>query len=447
MKFNISLTIFMPLVLCCTSGLSKAQETISAAGHARLIVGKLNAACPGAQYTTITAAVNAASPGDVIEICPALYAEQLTITKPLTLRGIGVNEIERALVQPSSMVPVVGADGAVGGLPVEAVITAMNTHHVTVENLALDAVNNNVMGCSTLVAGIHYYNSSGEIKDDAVSGAQVTGCTGMAAFFPGNGFGVQVDADQAGDFDVCIKHNSIHNFTRDGIQVIGQGVTARIEDNVVVGTGPASGVFQFGVFVVNGAVGLVNRNIIHEGPCGALSPSDCVAVRSEGVTLRAVGEGTTVDQNVITNAQSGIFVNGGSRIRITNNRISDIDLLDGIDIQGTASGSFNQSRIEGNTIVDLGPVANQSCGIAEAPGTGVAGNTISQNTINDGYCGVAHVSADRIDHARYFNILYTELNTDLVTSPPPPIEPGQATNPQQATGVVQPPKPVQIPQQ
>jgi hypothetical protein len=83
---------------------------------------------------------------------------------------------------------------------------------------------------------------------------------------------------------------------------------------------------------------------------------------------------------------------------------------------------------------------------AEAPGTGVAGNTLSQNTINDGYCGVAHVSADRIDHARYFNVLYTELNTGLVTSPPPPIEPGQATNPQQATGAVQPPKPVQIPQ-
>src|SRR5579863_4936545 len=288
MKLNISLTIFMPLMICCVSGLIRAQDTTTAPGHTRLIVGKPNTGCPGAQYTTITAAVNAASSGDVIEICPALYAEQVTVTKPLTLRGIGVNGIKRVLVQPSSMVPVVGADGAVGGLPLEAVITVMNTHHVAVENLALDAGNNNVTGCSTLVAGIHYYNSSGEIKDNAIFGAEVTGCTGTAGFFPGNGFGVQVDADQPGDFDVCVNHNSIHNFTRDGIQVIGAGVTARIEGNVIAGTGPASGVFQFGVFVLNGAVGLVNRNIIHEGLCGALSPSDCLAVRSEGVTLRAV---------------------------------------------------------------------------------------------------------------------------------------------------------------
>lgn len=53
-----------------------------------LRVGKPNTACPNAQYTTIAAAVDAAAPGDVIEICPALYPEQLIISKPLTLRGV-----------------------------------------------------------------------------------------------------------------------------------------------------------------------------------------------------------------------------------------------------------------------------------------------------------------------------------------------------------------------
>ena len=53
-----------------------------------LTVGKSTTDCPNAKYTTIAAAVTAAAPGDMIEICPALYPEQLVISKPLTLRGV-----------------------------------------------------------------------------------------------------------------------------------------------------------------------------------------------------------------------------------------------------------------------------------------------------------------------------------------------------------------------
>jgi Right handed beta helix region len=301
----------------------------------------------------------------------------------------------------------------------------MNTHDVTIQNLAIDASNNAVSGCSPVVAGIHYFNSSGAVENNAVSGAQVTGCTGASALLFGNGFGVQVDADRTGDFDVSVVHNSIHDFTRDGIQVIGTGVTGRIEDNAISGVGPSSGVFQFGVFILNGAVGVIKRNVITEGLCGTLSSfPDCFNLRSEGITLRAVGDGTVIDHNVITNAQSGIFINGANGARITDNLISDIDVLDGIDIQGTASGFFTNSRIDGNSIFNVVvlSVANQSCGIFESPGTGVSGNTISHTTVNDAYCGVAHVAADHVESGNYYNTLYTELNSDLPTFPPP-VEP------------------------
>jgi nitrous oxidase accessory protein NosD len=399
--------------------------TSSAAWERTLIVGQPNASCANAQYPTITAAVKAAAPGDVVEICPALYPEQLTITMPLTLRGLDVDGIKRVLIQPSSLVPVPGVDNAVGGLPSEAVITVMNTHGVTIENLAIDAGNNKVTDCSPVVSGIHYFNSSGSVKNNAISGAQVTGCTGASALLFGNGFGVQVDADQTGDFDVSVEHNSIHNFTRDGIQVIGSGVTARIEDNAISGVGPSTGVFQFGVFILNGAVGVIKRNVITEGLCGTVSISACFAARSEGVTLRAVGDGTVIDHNVITNAQSGIFINGANDARITDNLISNIDVLDGIDIQGTASGSFTNSRIDGNTIFNVVvlSIGNESCGVFESPGTGVSGNTISHTTVNDAYCGVAHVATDHVESGDYHNTLYTELNSDLPTFPPPPVEP------------------------
>jgi nitrous oxidase accessory protein NosD len=388
-------------------------------------VGKPNTFCPDAHYTAITAAVKAASPGDVIEICPALYPEQLIITKPLTLRGVSVYDtvltppvtVNRVLVQPSSMKDI-------DGLPVEAVITVMNTSGVTIENLAIDASNNSVNGCTPQLADIHFYNASGTVANDTLSGAQLVNPQSCVATpFPGNGFGVLVDSNPPGPYHVSIEHNSIHDFTKDGVQAINAGVTVEVQGNRISGVGPSIP-FQFGVFIAIGAVGTINGNIITEGLCGTLSATNCVSARSEGVTLRAVGDGTIVENNVINDAQSGIFINGGNRARINDNLISNIGPLNGIDIQGSASGFFTNSQIEGNTIYNAVPVANESCGIFEYSGTGVAGNTISHTTVSDAYCGVAFVTADRIEDGEYHNTLYNELNTDdYPVSLPPPTEP------------------------
>jgi Right handed beta helix region len=248
----------------------------------------------------------------------------------------------------------------------------------------------------------------------------------------GCGFGVQVDADQPGPFCVSVKDNSIHDYTRNGVYVTGAGVTARIENNTISGIGPAVGTFQFGVFVLNGAVGLISRNVISEGLCGTLSLTDCISLRSEGVTLRAVGDGTEVSNNVITNAQSGIFINGVNHIRVTNNLISNIEGADGIDAQGTSNSLF-----DGNIIFNAGPVSaaergngfvNISCGILEAPGEGTAGGTeednqISHTTVNDAYCGVGHVATTHVEAGEYHNTLYPVLASDSTSFPPPPVEP------------------------
>lgn len=111
-----------------------------------------------------------------------------------------------------------------------------------------------------------------------------------------------MDSNTGGRYHVSVEHNSVHNFTKDGVQANNPGVTVAIEGNRISGVGPSIP-FQFGVFVANGAVGIIKRNIITEGLCGSLSPSDCVNARSEAVTLEAVGDGTVVDNNIITDAQ------------------------------------------------------------------------------------------------------------------------------------------------
>ena len=142
--------------------------------------------------------------------------------------------------------------------------------------------------------------------------------------------------------------------------------------------------------------------------------------------LRAVGDGTVVDSNIIPNVQSGIFINGGNTARITNNIIKNVQALDGIDIQGTAAGHFTNSTIEGNRIFNVFPISSDAsndeagCGINEASNTGVSGNIFRNNTVNDAYCGIAFVTADSVQSETYFNTLYTTLNSDTypMTFPP-----------------------------
>lgn len=414
---HIVLALLFLGIFCAASSAAPWTTTVR-------VVGQSSTSCPNPQYATITEAVNAASPGDEIDICPALYAEQLIITKPLTLRGLEVDGVKRVLIQPSSLV-------VVDGLGFVAVITVMNTWGVTIENLAVDAGKNGVSSCAPGLAAIHFHNASGTVRDNAIFGAQLTnplGCTTNKPY--GNGFGVQVDATASGPFQVDIKNNSIHDFTSDGVLVQDNGVKANVCENMITGVGPSGGIFQFGVFIAIGAVGLVQDNVITEGNCGTLSISDCINVRSEGVTLRAVGDGTVVNHNIITKAQSGIFANGANGVSITNNIISNIDALSGMDIQGTASGFFTNSVIEGNTVFNVGPINvnasnnEEGCGINEYSGTGVSGNTISHNTVNDAYCGVAYVTADHAESNVFLNTLYTELNSDSYPSAfPPALEP------------------------
>ena len=393
-----------------------------------LIVGQAGTTCRGAQYTTIGAAVSAAATGDVIEICPALYAEQLIITKPLTLRGKLVNASDGTEITGMNRVLLRPQLTDLLSLATEAVITVMNTNGVAIDNLAIDASQNTVSSCTPGVAGVHFFNASGTIQNSAILNAELANPLSCTSLPFGNGFGIQIDANRAGPFTVCVRSNSIHDYTANGVQVNGAGgaITAEINSNSISGVGPAGGIFQFAIFVLNGAVGHIRNNVITEGLCGSLSSLACIGERSEGVTLRAVGDGTEVEGNMISNAQSGIFINGANKLRVIDNQIPNIDAMSGMDIQATASGVFTNSVIRHNRIFHVWPIDadasndGEGCGINEYSGTGTfSGNEISDNVVSDAYCGVAHVTADWVHEGLYFNVLYTELNTDLYLYPPP----------------------------
>lgn len=369
------------------------------------IVGKSPSHC-AAQYSTITDALNASASGDTIEVCPGLYDEQLVISKPVTIKGIAGDGQKRVQIQPSTLATVSGTD-------VLAAVSVLNTPGVSLRNVAIDAGNNSVSGCTPVLAAVHFLNARGEIANDAISGAK-TSDPASCATLDGNGFGILLESSGTNQSTVNVSGNSIHDYTKDGIRAIGVGLIARINGNVVSGTGPAGGFsFQFGIFVRDGAVGLVQGNQISEGDCGNLSIGDCFNARSEGIVLRAVGDGSVVDHNTITRAQSGIFVNFANKARITNNLVADIAPADAIDAQG-----MSNSLLDANTIYNATPPSNQSCGVAEFPGPGSAGgiesnNIITHTLVNDAWCGIAFDPSSHLSGNDYHNVTFTQFRSDV----------------------------------
>jgi hypothetical protein len=419
MKRLLAVTVFVAVSLVLSQNAS-AQADSPQWGRS-LIVGAPNTPCSNAAYSTISAAIADAQPGDVIEICPALYPEQLTITMPLTLRGIQEDGVGRVLVQPTTLTA--NPEGFI------AVISVISTSNVTISNLAIDASNNTVTACTPALAGIHFYDSSGRVENTAISGTGLSTQTDCTTLFPGNGFGVEADQmmGAAGPFKVTVENSSIHDFGRDAVIVNGAAESANVNNNFITGIGPSTGVNQFGVFLAEGATGQVVGNFITQGNCGSISIANCFGLRSEGVVLRAVGNGVVVANNVISNVQAGVFVNGATYPQVIKNTVDSVDALDGIHIQGSVSGLYT-----GNRVAHVGPFTTdtsndeEGCGLNDISGTNSSGNEIVANWINDAYCGVGYVSTDRVDANIFLNVLYLTLNGDnYPTVFPPPTEPGQ----------------------
>src|SRR5208283_1567211 len=61
-------------------------------------VGGCKSGASWVNFTTISAAVIGVPAGSTIEVCPGVYSEQVTITQPLTLKGINFNNANRSVI-------------------------------------------------------------------------------------------------------------------------------------------------------------------------------------------------------------------------------------------------------------------------------------------------------------------------------------------------------------
>src|SRR5918998_3516753 len=84
MKTKITIPLLALLALVCLAAVGVRPSKAAAT----LVVDD-NMTCPGAAYSTIQSAVNAAAPGDTIQVCAGNYNENVNIPAPLS--GLTLN--------------------------------------------------------------------------------------------------------------------------------------------------------------------------------------------------------------------------------------------------------------------------------------------------------------------------------------------------------------------
>jgi hypothetical protein len=345
-----------------------------------IVVGQNGVLCPGAQFAKIQDAVNAASAGDSIQICPGTYIEQVSITKPLQLNGNN-----GAVIRPSNVAA--NSTGLASGQAIAAIILVQDTAGVTIRNVIIDGANNGISECAPDLIGVFYRNASGELSHVAVRDVKLNsvlnGCQSGSAILVQSANGV--------NSVVAIEDSSIHDYQKNGITANEVGTQVTIEGNVVTGLGPTTGATQNGIQIGFGAAGSIRHNTVANhiwSPC--ISLQSC-AFKSDDI-LVFQSNGVSVDHNAIGVSQTGITIIGDQG-QAFDNEVFDSQIFDGVELIG------NENTAERNRVTH-----------SDQAGVLIAGNEniVRLNIINESAFGVLKVAGsvgNVITNNSYFNSL------------------------------------------
>ncbi|MFL6208878.1 MAG: thrombospondin type 3 repeat-containing protein [Pyrinomonadaceae bacterium] len=286
-----------------------------------LLVDDDNVQCPDATYTNIQSAVNAASPGDTIQVCAGTYNENVTIPIALTLNGAQAGVDARGRVADESTVN--GAN-PIGSNPVISIQAA----NVTVDGFTLknSITVNEAIGIAVKTFGNNAVITN-NIFDGISTSSPVTNGKAMA----------QAVYLEAGPDDVTITKNEMKNIQ-----------SARSAKGVLIGrtSNPSQRV------VIDGNA-IMNVTSTTQGAYG-------VQLISGDGTDSTMYSALKVLNNTINNLNGGgwahaIELQGNTPgVAVTGNSISNVVApgTDRIDVWFAANPSFSTAQVHNNNFND-----------------------------------------------------------------------------------------------
>lgn len=291
-----------------------------------------NTSCATAGYSTVQAAVTAAEnyesqhPGKVpvVDVCPGMYAEQVTITKSLT--------VTRAPVAASQGDATIKLPAGVGNNQLKGLSTTncqatdgankVQTPQSVLEVCAAKAGGGNTTGVKVTVSNLTIkgnwpgsvcYDSLYDVLVEGGASLSLTGSTvekaGAVSPLSGCQGGVGVEVGNSSTSQVghaTLSRDIIESYQKNGITVKGDGSTAAISRVTVAGAGPTAAIAQNGIELANGATGSVTGSTVsgnnYTGPGGASSAGILVF----GGCGSSLVHRATITRNTLTGNDIGI---------------------------------------------------------------------------------------------------------------------------------------------
>ena len=252
-------------------------------------------------------------------------------------------------------------------------------------------------GCDSLNTGISVeYGVTAYILQNTIEHIRdqpLSGCVNGQGIFVSSNEPRTSTVPSGAITDATITDNTISDYQKAGIVVVGQGSMATITGNTVTGVGPSTVTVQDGIVVRGGAVATIKFNTVSGNECNSTPTPQCgpdlindedsvgialicaptlqdstpattpeltrscaaLAVASGTVGSAARGSGTVVTDNTVSGNDVGIGVYQDSGVtidhnKVINNRYAGIALED-----GTYTASFN--RVTGPGVVGIVAIA------------------------------------------------------------------------------------------
>jgi parallel beta-helix repeat protein len=304
---------------------------------ATLVVDDDRLQCPGAAFTSIQAAIDAAAQGDAIEVCAGTYAEQVVL-------GPGKDHLTLRSAQPLAAEIRAPATLSAGGI-----ISVNGARNIAIREFkiagpyAVTGCAPNILSGIRLEGGVTATISSNHIAGIRPADSALDGCRFAYAI---NVVGA-AQGQQGPPNSVTIEGNLIEGYLRGGIVVTGANSNARIAANRLVGDGPTPVYGQFGMEILRGASVEITANDIsrhqYTGP---------QSVQSSGITLVELSGKARVEGNRLSNNDRGISLFQVSNAAIRMNQAVGHPLW-GIGAFSNASdNSFRLNLARDNNVGD-----------------------------------------------------------------------------------------------
>jgi hypothetical protein len=349
-------------------------------------------------------------------ICPGSYAEQVVISKDLTMHGIASGSADAAIIVSPT---IIGhqwqtTPSLSSGFAIAAQVLVQGATKVNLSNITVDGSNNGLTDNSCAgpnLVGIYYQNSSGSVTDTAVVNQTMYPTNGCQ-----EGLAIFVQSGNGGTSNVTVASNHVRNYQKNGITANESGTTVTIKDNTVVGQGPTDGAAENSIQIGFGATGSITGNTAMDDIWAPDTYGDSGDAAS-GILVYA-SSGVEVGNNVVGNTQFGIAFDSdpssGSADRgvVTSNRITATHIFDGIDLCN------NSNTVQNNTINGSDEAAihiDSSCTNFGGSGNTGSGNMISGNVINQACAGVLTgtlAGTNTIGKNTFYNVGNTTLTAD-----------------------------------